>query len=46
MLLLLSMMSYSKITTYLENGGSIEKAQQMACHELAKTTKMYDRTSD
>jgi integrase/recombinase XerD len=33
------------ITNYLENGGTLEKAQQMACHE-SKTTKLYDRTSD
>jgi site-specific recombinase XerD len=26
------------ITTYLENGGSIEKAQRMAAHADAKTT--------
>ncbi len=34
------------ITNYLENGGTLEKAQQMAAHESAKTTKLYDRTSD
>lgn len=34
------------ITTYLENGGTIEKAQQIAAHESPKTTKLYDRTSD
>lgn len=34
------------ITTYLENGGSIEKAQQIAAHESPRTTKLYDRTSD
>lgn len=34
------------ITTYLENGGSIEKAQRMAGHADAKTTGLYDRTSD
>ena len=34
------------ITVYLENGGTLEKAQQMAAHESAKTTKLYDRTSD
>lgn len=34
------------ITTYLENGGSIEKAQRMAAHADAKTTGLYDRTSD
>jgi site-specific recombinase XerD len=31
------------ITNYLTNGGTLEKAQRMACHESAKTTKLYDR---
>ena len=34
------------ITAYLENGGTIERAQQIAAHESPKTTKLYDRTSD
>lgn len=34
------------ITTYLENGGTIEKAQAIASHESPRTTKLYDRTSD
>jgi integrase/recombinase XerD len=34
------------ITSYLEAGGTIEKAQQIAAHESPKTTKLYDRTSD
>lgn len=34
------------ITNYLENGGSLEKAQQMANHESARTTKLYDRRND
>ncbi len=34
------------ITAYLENGGTIEKAQRIAAHESPKTTKLYDRTSD
>jgi integrase/recombinase XerD len=34
------------ITTYLQNGGSIEHAQQIANHESPRTTKLYDRTSD
>jgi integrase/recombinase XerD len=34
------------IAAYLENGGSIENAQAIANHELPKTTKLYDRTSD
>ena len=34
------------ITTYLKNGGTIEKAQQVTAHELPKTIKLYDRTND
>jgi integrase/recombinase XerD len=34
------------ITAYLEGGGTIEKAQQLANHESPKTTKLYDRTHD
>ena len=34
------------ITAYLEAGGTIEKAQQIAAHESPKTTKLYDRTCD
>lgn len=34
------------ITAYLENGGTVEKAQQIAGHESPRTTKLYDRTSD
>ena len=34
------------ITAYLENGGTIENAQAIAAHESARTTKLYDRTSD
>ena len=34
------------ITNYLENGGTLEEAQQMAARESPKTTKLYDRTSD
>lgn len=34
------------ITAYLENGGTIEKAQQIAAHESPSTTKLYDRTND
>lgn len=29
-----------------ENGGTIEKAQQIAAHESPRTMKLYDRTSD
>ena len=31
------------ITAYLENGGLLEHAQQMAAHSSARTTKLYDR---
>jgi site-specific recombinase XerD len=31
------------ITVYLANGGLLEHAQQMAAHESARTTKLYDR---
>lgn len=34
------------ITAYLENGGTLEKAQMMAAHESPRTTKLYDRTAD
>ncbi len=34
------------ITAYLECGGSLEHAQRIAAHESARTTKLYDRTSD
>ncbi len=28
------------------DGGTLEKAQRMAAHESAKTTKLYGRTDD
>lgn len=34
------------ITSYLENGGTLEHAQAIACHESPRTTKLYDRTGD
>jgi len=34
------------ITTYLQNGGKLEIAQQMAGHESAWTTGLYDRRND
>ncbi len=34
------------ITAHRANGGSLEKAQEMANHASPKTTKLYDRTSD
>ena len=34
------------ITEYLKNGGKLEVAQQMANHESARTTGLYDRRND
>src|SRR5918998_4235367 len=34
------------ITVYLQKGGLLEHAQQMAAHESARTTKLYDRRND
>ena len=34
------------ITTYVQNGGTLEHAQQIAAHESPRTTKLYDRTQD
>lgn len=34
------------ITTFLEKGGTVEKAQSIAGHESPRTTKLYDRTKD
>ncbi len=34
------------ITAYLKNGGRLEIAQQMAAHESARTTGLYDRRND
>ncbi len=34
------------ITSYLKNGGRLEIAQQMANHESARTTGLYDRRND
>jgi site-specific recombinase XerD len=34
------------ITNYLSNGGLLERAQQIANHESARTTKLYDRRDD
>jgi integrase/recombinase XerD len=34
------------ITVYLLNGGLLEYAQQMAAHESARTTKLYDRRNN
>ena len=34
------------ITGYLRKGGEVEIAQQMAAHESARTTGLYDRRDD
>jgi integrase/recombinase XerC len=34
------------ITAYLENGGSLERARDMAGHASTRTTQLYDRRSD
>jgi hypothetical protein len=34
------------ITAYLENGGTLEKARQMAAHASTRTTQRYDRRED
>ena len=34
------------ITAYLSNGGTLERAQQIAGHASPRTTKLYDRTAD
>ncbi len=34
------------ITAYLNNGGTLENAQQIAAHESPRTTRLYDRRSD
>ena len=34
------------ITAYMQNGGTLEKAQAIAAHESPRTTKLYDRSAD
>ena len=34
------------ITAYLRNGGTLEKAQQIAAHSSSKTTNLYNRVED
>jgi len=34
------------ITTYMQNGGKLEVAQEMAGHESARTTGLYNRVDD
>jgi site-specific recombinase XerD len=33
-------------TSYLENGGTLEKAPQMAAHAPTRSTQLYDRRED
>ena len=34
------------ITAYLQNGGTLEHAQQITARQSPRTTKLYDRTKD
>ncbi len=34
------------LTAYLENGGTLERAQKIANYESPKTTKLYDHSAD
>ncbi len=34
------------ITTYLQNGSTVEHELQIANHESPRTTKLYDRAND
>ena len=34
------------ITTYMQNGGTLEHAQQIVGHESPRTIKLYDCTQD
>jgi len=34
------------ITNFIERGGTVEKAQQIAAHSDVRTTKLYDRSND
>ena len=36
----------SGITTYLKNGGTLERAQAIAAHESTRTTQLYNRSDD
>jgi hypothetical protein len=38
--------SATGITTYMQNGGTLEHAQQIAAHESPRITKLYDRIQD
>ena len=34
------------ITAFLESGGTLEKARQLAAHASTRTTQLYDRRED
>ena len=34
------------VTAYLKNGGTLEKAAQMANHASTRTTQLYDRCAE
>jgi integrase len=34
------------ITTYLKNGGTLERAAQMASNSSTRTTQLYDQRND
>jgi integrase len=34
------------LTAYLENGGTLENAQEIAAHESLRTTQLYDRRAE
>jgi len=42
----MSHVSRDRDHVYLLNGGLLEYAQQMAAHESARTTRLYDRRND
>jgi uncharacterized protein (DUF433 family) len=43
---LLPHISCDRITTYLQNGGTLEHVRQIAAHESPHTTKLYDRSQN
>jgi hypothetical protein len=43
---LLPFISSHRNYQYLQNGGTLERAQQIEAHQSPRTTKLYDRTSD
>jgi hypothetical protein len=38
--------TFAGITAYLQNGGTVDHAQQIAAHQSPRTTKLYDRRKD